>query len=241
MRVAVLSDIHGFSPAFETVLAELDRTGPYDEIVVAGDLFEAGPCPDTVLELLQARGYPAVMGNTDFEIMRASEQGDSEESTLYALDQIGPGGVAYIAALPMSYRISPPGGNAPDDDLLVVHANPHNLYDRLDPAYGDDELKELIGDVPCAAIAFGHYHVCFRHKIDGRLLLDVSAVGNPKDGDLRCKFGVLTWNEAQRKWDAELVKLPYPLDETETLMRESAMPHWEKAFKKLQRAKYKEQ
>ena len=240
MRVAVLSDIHGFHPAFKTVLAELDRTGPYDRIVVAGDLFEAGPGPEIVLELLLERGYPAVMGNTDMEILEASREGAPDDEIKYALDRLGPKGVAFISKLRMTDRISPPGGNGPEDDLLVVHANPRNLLDRLDPEYSDDELNQVIGDVRAAAIAFGHYHVCYQRRVNGRLLLDVSAVGNPKDGKLCCKFGVLTWDESKRNWDGEIVELPYPLAETEKAMRKSGMPNWEKALKKLKRATYKQ-
>jgi predicted phosphodiesterase len=239
MRVAVLSDIHGFYPAFETVLADLDKTGPYDEVVIAGDLFEAGPGPDIVLELLQARRYQAILGNTDEEIVSASKIGVADGEIRYALDKIGPEGVAYLEELPHSYRVSPPNGRGPEDDLLVVHANPHNLYDRIDPDLSDEELKEILGGVRAAAIAFGHFHVCYIRSIDGRMLIDVSAVGNPKDGDLRCKYGVLTWDEAIRQWSGTIVKLPYPLSETKKAMRESGMPNWEKAFKKLERATYK--
>ncbi len=45
MRVAVMSDIHGFNLALETVLADLDAQGPFDEVIVAGDLCEVGPGP----------------------------------------------------------------------------------------------------------------------------------------------------------------------------------------------------
>lgn len=239
MRVAVMSDIHGFHLAFETVLADLDKTGPYDEVVVAGDLFEAGPGPEVVLDLLQARGYQAILGNTDEEIVSASRFGVADGSTRYALDKIGPEGVAYLERLPHSYRISPPNGRGSEDDLLVVHANPHNLYDRIDPDLSDEELQELIGGVQAAAIVFGHFHVCYIRSVDGHLLVDVSAVGNPKDGDLRCKYGVLTWDEAIRQWSGTIVKLPYPLNETKKAMRESGMPNWEKAYKKVARASYK--
>jgi predicted phosphodiesterase len=239
MRVAVMSDVHGFHLAFESVLADLDKTGPYDEVVIAGDLFQEGPGPDIVLDLLQARGYPAILGNTDEEIVNASKLGVADGSTRFALDKIGPEGVAYLEKLPHSYRVSPPSGRGPEDDLLVVHANPRNLYDRIDPDLSDDDLQEVIGGVQAAVIAFGHFHVTYIRSVGGRMLIDVSAVGNPKDGDLRCKYGVLTWDDALRQWSGAIVKLPYPLSETKKAMRESGMPNWEKAFKKLERASYK--
>ena len=98
--------------------------------------------------------------------------------------------------------------------------------------------REVLGDERPGALAFGHYHVCFTRRVDETLLVDVSAVGNPKDGDLRCKYGALTWDEATRSWQAELRKLPYPLDETAAQIRANSLPDPEKALKRLVKASY---
>ena len=37
MRVAIFSDVHGNLPALEAVLADMQRRGPFDQIVAAGD------------------------------------------------------------------------------------------------------------------------------------------------------------------------------------------------------------
>jgi len=214
MRIAVMSDIHGFSIALETVLDEIDATGPYDEIVVAGDLCAVGPDPDGVLEILRSRDFTILQGNTDYDAVETARFGPFEEELGYVQRNIGPDGIEYLAQLPFSRRITPPGGSSPDDDLLVVHANPHNLVDKLDPTATDSELREVIGDARFRALAFGHIHICYTRELEGRLLADVSAVGNPKDTDLRCKYGVLTWDDASRRWNAEIRKLDYPLAET---------------------------
>lgn len=238
MRVAVLSDIHGFSLALERVLAHIDANGPWDRIVVAGDLCEVGPTPAEVLDILTGREIVVIQGNTDVDIVEAASSGERHGSLAYARDQIGRAGVDYLARLPFSHRITPPGAESPAHDLLVVHANPHNLLDPMEPEASDRELRERIGDETARAIAFGHYHVCFIRRVDETLLVDVSAVGNPKDGDLRCKYGVLTWDGAEKRWSAELVKLPYPLEETREQIMGSDLPNPDKVFKKLKRASY---
>lgn len=238
MRIAVMSDIHGFSIALERVLADIDATGPYDEVVIAGDLCEVGPDPAGVLDLLRSRDVTIVQGNTDADIVEAARFGDISASVRFAAERIGPAGVDFLAMLPFSRRITPPGGNSPDDDLLVVHANPRNLLDKIDPHASDRALREVIGDTRFAALAFGHIHICFERRLDGRLLLDVSAVGNPKDGDLRCKYGVLTWDAERRAWNGELRKLDYPLEETREQIMSSALPNPEKVYKKLVKATY---
>jgi predicted phosphodiesterase len=238
MRVAVLSDIHGFSLAFQTVLDDLEAQGPFDEVVVAGDLCEVGPAPAEVLAMLQARPFTVLTGNTDADIVEAARAGTGRGAIKYAIDQIGPNGIDYLDHLPFSRRIAAPGRTSPDDDLLVVHANPLNLNDRITPDMSDRELSERIGDTQAGAIAFGHFHVCFIRQFRGMLLVDVSAVGNPKDGDLRCKYGILTWSEDDAQWSAELRKLPYPLDATEAQLRASAIPSPESVIAKLKRASY---
>jgi predicted phosphodiesterase len=238
MRIAVLSDIHGFSIALERVLAHIDATGPYGAVVVAGDLCEVGPDPEGVLAVLRERDFVVLMGNTDYDIVEAARFRDGPESLEYAIRHIGDEGVAYLASLPFSHRITPPEGVSPSDDLLVVHANPHNLLDRFDPAMSDRELREVKGDAEAAVIAFGHIHICYIRNLDETLLVDVSAVGNPKDGDLRCKYGVITWDAETREWSAEIVKLDYPLDETAEQILNSDLPNPEKVLKKLKKASY---
>jgi predicted phosphodiesterase len=238
MRIAVLSDIHGFSLAFETVLRDLEEQGPFDEVIVAGDLCEGGPAPAEVVALLKARDFTVLQGNTDVEIVQMSENSWPRSAIGYTIDQLGPDGIAYLASLTFSHRITPPGGTSPQDDLLVVHANPRNLIDKFLPEMSDRALREVMGGAQAAVIAFGHHHICYLRQVDETLLVDVSAVGNPKDGDLRCKYGILTWAEGTRRWSATLRKLPYPLAETEAQIRASGLPNPEKVIKKLVRALY---
>lgn len=240
MRVAVFSDVHGFNLALEVVLADIDAQGPFDAVVAAGDLCELGPAPKEALDLLRSREIELIHGNTDLAIVEGAANQTGDPELRYAIERLDPSDIAFLAKLPFSLRFTPPDGAAPDDDLLVVHANPHNVDDPLDPSLSDAELLEIIGDTKAAAIAFGHIHICYVRRVDDYLLVDVSAVGNPKDGDLRCTYGVLTWDGVQRRWDAELRKLPYPLAETEAQIRANGVPDAEKVIKRLKRATYRD-
>jgi predicted phosphodiesterase len=238
MRIAVMSDIHGFDLAFETVLADLAQRDPFDEVVVAGDLCAVGPAPARVLQLLSAARFSVLVGNTDFDLVEASRMGICDAESRYALDQIGEAGANYLAQLQFQRRISPPGSTDPSEDLLVVHANPQDLERKITPEMSDEQIRQVIGDTKAAAIAFGHHHVAFVRRVGDVLLCDVSAVGNPKDGDLRCKYGILRWNEDDRTWHAEIVRLDYPLEATVEEIRQSSLPDREGAISKLLRASY---
>jgi hypothetical protein len=102
----------------------------------------------------------------------------------------------------------------------------------------DDELRTVLRDTTAAVIAFGHHHVAYTRRLDGLQLVDVSAVGNPKDGDLRVKYGVFAWDGKTARWTSEIVKLDYPIDATIAEMRTSGMPDPEAAIQRLLRASY---
>lgn len=240
MRVALMSDIHGFDLAFAAVLAEIDRSGPFDLIVVAGDLCELGPRPEEVIRLMRERHITAVRGNTDVYLIDGARTNTADPELRYAIDRIGPAGIAYLDSLPFELRVSPPGGRGRNDDLLVVHANPRNLMDPLDPTFSDDELADLLGRVDAAVIAFGHVHICYLREVGSHLLMNVAAVGNSKNGDLSSKWGIATWDEARLRWSAELRTVPYPIEETEAEIIECGVPSAKKVIRKLKRAAYRD-
>jgi len=237
MKIAVISDIHGFSIALESVLADIDREPGVDEIISAGDICEGGPDPAGALDILQARGIRSVRGNTDRDLVTNAR---SSEKFSWVRSQLGPDRLEQLAELPFEIRIAPPGGRRWDDDLLIVHANPFDEDRHVPPDASDVDLWHLIGDTRAALVVFGHIHIAYLRQWSGRSLLDVSAVGNSRDGDLRSKWGLCTWHPDGRQWTTEIRYVEYPLAETLVQMRESGLPNWKKAAAKLQRATYGE-
>lgn len=238
MRIAVMSDVHGFSLALEAVLADLAAVGGADETIVAGDLCEVGPAPAAVLGILQAGSATVLQGNTDRDLVEAAGEGGASAGVRFALAEIGEAGVAYLTERPFARRVTPPGGSSPDDDLLAVHANPWDLERRLHPSMSDRELRDVLGTTRAAVVAFGHVHIAYSRVVDGTLLVDVSAVGNPKDGDLRCKYGLFNWDRQRRCWAAEIRRVEYPWAETAAQIRRSGLPSPERTLRKLERASY---
>lgn len=235
MKIAVLSDIHGFSIAFDRVLADIGSEPGIDHLVIAGDLCEGGPDPSGVLDRLATLDAIVLQGNTDRDIANRVRESNGAR---YTIDQIGEEGLQYLRELPFSRRFSPPGGIGPADDLLVVHANPFDQDRHIPPDAGPHELQELIGDTQASVIAFGHLHIAYIRNLQKVTLIDVSAVGNPKDGDLRSKWGLVEWDEETREWATTLRYVDYPLAETEAQILGSAMPNPTKAVNKLRKASY---
>lgn len=235
MKVAILSDIHGYSIAFDRVLGAMSMEPGVDQVIIAGDLCEGGPDPRGVLERIWNLDAVVLQGNTDRDI---GDLNRTSASARYIIDQVGEDGLAYLRDLRFSWRVSPPGSDDPSRDLLAVHANPFDQDRHVPPDAEDHELRELIGDTSAAVIAFGHLHIAYIRHLPNLTLMDVSAVGNPKDGDLRSKWGVAEWSEEAGDWSVSLRYVDYPLAETEEQIRESGMPDPEKVIRKLKKASY---
>jgi predicted phosphodiesterase len=236
MRIAIISDIHGNQLAFEAVLSDLAGQPRCDQLVIAGDLCLNGPRPGEVLQLVRELNCPVLQGNVDLEtVTQAPEKGEKKRSAVgWTREQIGEDGIAYLANLPFSYRVSNPAGR----DLLIVHANPLNLEDALFPNAEDEELERLLGglDAQVGALAFGHLHIAYARRWRGLLLADVASCGAPRDEDRRAAYGILTWQNDC--WEAEIRRVHYDLPVVIKQIKSSGMPNAEKRIKLLQEAHY---
>lgn len=241
MRLAIMSDIHGNLAAFDAVLADIAARGPFDTLGVAGDLCEWGPQPAEALERVRSLDCPVVQGNTDFNVTIAGDaarlraMGKSENSIAglaWTRERIGPDGVAYLAALPFAHAFPGPAGQ----DVLMVHANPRNFDTHLGPDATPDEVAYLLDGATAPMIVFGHLHTPYVRRVPGHLLVDVSSVGYPRDGDTRAAYAILEWSDDG--WRATIQRVAYDLAATAAAFEASGMPNAGKRVRQLYRASY---
>ncbi len=241
-RVALLSDIHGNIVALEAVLADMARCGPFDQVIIAGDLAWSGPWPAEVVDRVQALDAAVVQGNTDAffgPYLPEAPTGKNAERFAALLawmnQQLGPQRAAYLAELPFSHRITP----APGHTLLAVHANPSDLDRPIMPKMAKADLDELLaadGDPDWAVLAFGHVHVPFVRQWDGRTLVDIASVGLPMDGDTRAAYAILTWKD--RCWQVEHHRVLYDARIVAHQMRTGGMPRGKHFAERLMAGSY---
>jgi putative phosphoesterase len=240
MRIALLSDIHGNLTALDAVLADMRTQGPFDQVVVAGDLVWAGPWPAEVVDAVRALNAAVIQGNTDAFFQRESGEtppGKQEERFLahleWMLAKLGPARAAYLAGLPFSHRIEPEA----DQALLVVHANPHDQEHALLPRMNATQLGELLADTgDWAALAFGHLHIPFIAHWQDRLLINVASAGLTMDGDRRAAYAILTWDGGG--WHAEHRRVFYSVPIVTNQMRTCGMPRGKHFAERLMGATY---
>jgi predicted phosphodiesterase len=248
MRIAVFSDLHGNPYACRAVLDEIERQGKFDAIVAAGDLCFGGSGPAYCVDMLWKAGVTAVYGNTDEFIFALDKFPPDEEHlkewnsyqamAIWARNHMRPEQVDWLEHLPFGLRFSPTA--KPSDDLLVVHANPKNVYDYIGPPLeeqarlqgkivqpdDDPKLVEMLADVSARVIAFGHLHYTSLRRWREKQLVNVaSCTISPYDDDRRARFTIFTWEKDD--WTVERHYAEYDLTKEGEALLASDVPEKE--------------
>ncbi|HYB25535.1 MAG TPA: metallophosphoesterase family protein [Solirubrobacteraceae bacterium] len=179
MRIAVLADIHGNSPALRAVLSELDRE-PVDAIVVGGDVL-GGPLVREALEQLVDRPEPLhwIAGNCERETLAVYDgapvsddpPGRAAAWSARALDERWR---AELGAWPISLAL---------DGVRFCHGSPRRDDEILTRATPTDALAEALTGTSERLVVGGHTHQqMVRELPGGRTYANAGSVGMPYEG-----------------------------------------------------------
>ena len=186
MRIAIISDSHGNLTALDAVLADLDRTGPYDAVLMGGDVAYGGPFPAECIDRIMERGYPAVRGNTDQMILDAVA-GSGNPPSVWVVNQLREEHLSYLESLPVQTVLD----TGQDRSLGLVHATPWSIYDTIPPDGTDVDFRRMLLEANTSALAYGHIHLQHQRNVDNGLVVAVGSVGLPFDGDRRAMYTVI--------------------------------------------------
>jgi diadenosine tetraphosphatase ApaH/serine/threonine PP2A family protein phosphatase len=204
MKYLVLSDVHANLEALEATLA---KAGPYDGVLVLGDLVGYGADPNAVIERIrQLRATTIIRGNHD-KVGAGIENVEAfnhlaKHAITWTAAALTPGNRTWLAELPA-------GPVKIDSWVEICHGAP---FDEDVYIFDDLDARRALLMSERTLCLFGHTHVPAVYKFDTefhsigpprgetfRLLLNDSAkylvncgaVGQPRDGDPRAAFGML--------------------------------------------------
>jgi len=233
MRVAVLSDIHGNRPAFETVLAATDAAH-VAEVWCLGDLVGYGAEPDACVELARERCEIVLAGNHDLGVV-----GDLplvEFSRGAALAARWTQAVLRPENLAFLTRLAPEGV---EGEVALYHASPRDpvweyVLSALLAAQCLDEADRRVSLI-------GHSHVALSFArsapgaqvvgvprtdadradlAEGEWLLNPGSVGQPRDGDPRA-----AWLELDTEgWTGTWHREEYDIAAAQAAIRAAGLP-----------------
>ncbi len=197
MKIAVASDIHGNVLALEAVLADLERQGGADRIIVTGDMVAYGPAPNEVFAILRKLPHAHFLrGNTDRYLLEKnypSTGGDEWKDKLllsfrWTAEHMDAEVLHFLDTLPLSLSIRE--GNW---RLLAVHASPRSDEEGLTASTGDDDLDSMgIDPAIVDVLVCGHTHVPLDRTFKGVRVVNVGSVGLPFDGIPRACYALIS-------------------------------------------------
>jgi diadenosine tetraphosphatase ApaH/serine/threonine PP2A family protein phosphatase len=224
--IALLADIHGNLAALEAVLADLAQVRP-SRLVLMGDLVMNGPYPGETLARLMALDAPGVMGNTDDNVVA-----DNDPVGSWTRRQLDPAALAYLAALPLAQRITPPGGLSPQDDLLIVHSTPRSYNDLLILALQigtsfteitpPAEAEAMLAGARANLMVYGHIHYVSEGQIGSQRVMSLGAVGFPFDNNPAAAYALARWTP--EGWTIEHRRVPYDHEAVARALDNSTIP-----------------
>jgi diadenosine tetraphosphatase ApaH/serine/threonine PP2A family protein phosphatase len=213
MQIAILSDIHGNIEAFRSVLGDIGiRRPPVGEIISLGDTLGYGPEPEACINLLRENGILSVQGNHELGLARPEYRRWFNPQSRQALDRTG----ELISADTLAYIRELPPFLSRHGCLFVHGLPPASAFTYLFEI-PLDEMSRIFAGFTEAVAFMGHTHeleivswhagqasreVLAEGSIDldrsRRYLVNIGAVGQPRDGDNRAKYVL---------WDTDAWKL----------------------------------
>jgi predicted phosphodiesterase len=226
--------MHGNLPAFEAVLAELDRRGPFDGIYGGGDSVINGLYPAECVQRLIDLGWECVLGNADeWAVACARGATDGPELTpaeererepllvrgRWTASRLNEEHVAFLEALPLSRTFTGPSGQT----LMLAHATPWSAHVAIRHNDAEAAKREALDRAGTDALIYGHIHHAYQQRIDGRTICCMGAVGLPNDGIPRPSFAIAT--DDGDGWTFEHVRVAYDNESYARAVEESDMPN----------------
>ena len=222
--IALISDIHGNLPALKAVVAEIDRRSP-DAVYVLGDMINGCPWSGEVLDFIQARGWPMLLGNHEDAILQL---GTSRMEARYAEREryaalwwtrahLGARHLACLTGLPLELRPLLP--DAPP--LRLLHGIPGNFFIGFRPNSGEAWALRQLAAIDEDTVVDGHTHFPMVRRIGRWLVVNTGSVGAPYDGDTRAGFA---WLEGDALgWRAGIHRVAYDLAAVDAGFHSSGM------------------
>ena len=216
-RIAVLSDVHANLEALETVLNEV----PDLEVLCLGDLVDYGANPNEVIREMGRRAAMTIMGNHD----QAAVTGDTSQfnpraamSSQWTRKQLTDESLGYLRALPQEMR--PSFGGAP---AYFAHGSPDDrLWEYVDPRTHSDLLGHYLDMTKARVIGLGHTHIPYVWRDGERVVFNPGSVGQPRDGDWRASYAILSVDGS--RVEVEVKRVKYDVEKAASKIREAGLP-----------------
>lgn len=221
LRIAVVSDIHSNLDAFQAVISNLPS---HDALLFLGDLVGYGSEPNEVVQQLrQLHPTSALMGNHDHAVVTGDTRGfnpHAEAAVTWTRRHVTRQTLGYLSSLHPSAAINLDGYG-----LSIFHGSPRDPLDEyVFPGISDQQARRIIETAGSPRVLLGHTHMPMLYSFGREMLANPGSVGQPRDGDPRAAFAILTLFEGE--FSFEVRRVEYDVDATAKKMRRAGLPEF---------------
>lgn len=228
MKLAVFSDIHANIQGLEAVLKDVEARGA-DVVWCGGDLVGYGANPGEVVEAIQHRGIPTVMGNYDdgvgyFRVACGCDYADEEamerglKSVAWTKANTTEAHKSYLRNLPHKLQREVEG-----HQVVLVHASPVRLTEYLFEDVSDDVFRQHLAATGADVLIFGHTHIPYHKLVDGKHLVNSGSAGKPKHGNPNATYVML--NLTRGKVGVEVIEVHYDYEAAARAIEATDLSH----------------
>jgi putative phosphoesterase len=196
MKVGLISDVHGNSPALKSVLAAL--RGQVDVVLFLGDLVGYYPFVNQCVDQWDAN-FVGVLGNHDQILLDCLAQGGPPDESYRArygsalarsLKVLSPQARSLIASWPQQRSLK-----LESTSVAMFHGAPWDpLAGRV---YPDWDNWSAFAQCSEEVILLGHTHYPMVKSWQGRLIVNPGSVGQPRSQSGGAEFAVLDVSQLQ--------------------------------------------
>ncbi|WP_417308281.1 metallophosphoesterase family protein [Devosia sp.] len=234
-RIAIISDIHGNLPAFETVLADIAARG-IETIYCLGDVIGKGPDGAAAVDLCRAHCIATVQGNWDAN----AAEGYDHPSYHWNRPRLGRERLDWLGALPGTVEFVLSGQR-----VRLFHASQQSpfhrvhQYDAFENHAAMFENTDFTGHGPTPDyVGYGDIHIAYVKSFRHKCLFNVGSVGNALDIPL-ATYAVLEGDTGPAPLSLSIIRLPYDIELATRQAEASGMPDLEDYADELRTARYR--
>lgn len=181
MRIAVLSDIHGNTPALKAIIKDIKHNN-VDKIIYLGDAIGIGPQPDKCLDLIMENNIEMVLGNHELYYVKGTNiDHEMDENEImhhkWVKSILNDKHYDFLNKKTLSITLEEKGYKLMFQHFLIDE----NTFSQY-PFHGFSVLKEeiinqLVDELDTNYIFIGHEHRPYEVKYNGKKLIDAGSSG----------------------------------------------------------------
>ncbi|MNK05821.1 phosphodiesterase [compost metagenome] len=233
IQLAIISDIHANLIALDAVLTDLKNKG-LTQIYCLGDLVDFAPWGNEVIDRIQEKNIPCLLGNHDQRIAfdeaiiplphhDVIETSNREIAINLSKKEISAPHKKWLATLPYNIELTFKLGTN-FRKIRLVHAslqsNDEYIHESSPKTLLSDQLKQKAIDI----LVMGHTHHSYIQQVEDVMFINCGSVGRSKEKDRKASYAIVTLTE--EGIDAQIVKVDYPIDQVAEAIYNSDIPNF---------------